>query len=110
MQPEPGDRTSDGAAAADLSSCDREPIHIPGAIQPHGMLFAVIEANGSLVSVSDNVADHAGVLPADPLGQPVASLFDEASNVRLRAALRQGEFAAGPPGPAALPSRRRRRL
>ncbi len=97
MQPEPGDRTSDGAAAADLSSCDREPIHIPGAIQPHGMLFAVIEANGSLVSVSDNVADHAGVLPADPLGQPVASLFDEASNVRLRAALRQGEFAAGPP-------------
>ena len=26
----------------DLSSCDREPIHIPGSIQPHGMLLAVI--------------------------------------------------------------------
>ena len=24
---------------ADLTTCDREPIHIPGSIQPHGVLL-----------------------------------------------------------------------
>jgi chemotaxis family two-component system sensor kinase Cph1 len=28
------------AAPLDLATCDREPIHIPGAIQPHGVLIA----------------------------------------------------------------------
>jgi light-regulated signal transduction histidine kinase (bacteriophytochrome) len=27
----------------DLSACDREPIHVPGAIQPHGVLLALDE-------------------------------------------------------------------
>ncbi len=26
---------------ADLTTCDLEPIHIPGSVQPHGMLFAL---------------------------------------------------------------------
>ena len=26
---------------ANLSTCDREPIHVPGAIQPHGLLLAL---------------------------------------------------------------------
>ena len=25
----------------DLTTCDREPIHVPGAIQPHGVLLAL---------------------------------------------------------------------
>ena len=25
----------------DLTNCEREPIHIPGAIQPHGVLLAL---------------------------------------------------------------------
>ncbi|MGO4122934.1 hypothetical protein AB4Z01_00980 [Inquilinus sp. YAF38] len=28
-------------AKFDLSACDREPIHIPGSIQPHGVLLVV---------------------------------------------------------------------
>ena len=41
----PGSR--DGAAneaqpfVVDLTNCDREPIHIPGSVQPHGALLAV---------------------------------------------------------------------
>src|SRR5271166_5527269 len=27
--------------AADLSNCDKEPIHVPGSIQPHGVLLAL---------------------------------------------------------------------
>ncbi|PZR21605.1 MAG: histidine kinase [Citrobacter freundii] len=32
---------------ADLTNCDREPIHIPGAVQPHGFLLAL--APGTLI-------------------------------------------------------------
>ena len=28
-------------ATVDLTACDREPIHIPGAIQPHGLMLVV---------------------------------------------------------------------
>ena len=28
--------TARGAPPVDLTNCDREPIHVPGAIQPHG--------------------------------------------------------------------------
>ncbi len=33
--------TLETAPALDLTDCDREPIHIPEAIQPHGLLFVV---------------------------------------------------------------------
>ena len=36
-----------------LDNCDREPIHIPGAIQPHGALLA-FDARGVLVVMSAN--------------------------------------------------------
>lgn len=29
------------AESIDLTNCDKEPIHIPGYIQPHGVLIAV---------------------------------------------------------------------
>ena len=37
------------ALALDLSGCTSEPIHIPGAIQPHGAVLAAL-ANGLLVT------------------------------------------------------------
>ena len=35
--------TTAQVSAADLASCDREPIHMPGSIQPHGVLMALSE-------------------------------------------------------------------
>ena len=104
MQAEPADGTRDGAVAVDLSSCDREPIHMPGAIQPHGLLFAFTEASLGLVSVSANVTDLAGHLPTDLLGRPLDSLFDEPSQTRLLNALGQAEPTSGPPVPLCLPA------
>lgn len=46
-----------GRLALDLTECDREPIHIPGAIQPHGYLFVVSETDLRIASVSANVED-----------------------------------------------------
>jgi len=31
------------AQTVDLTNCDEEPIHIPGSIQPHGLLFVLKE-------------------------------------------------------------------
>ena len=43
-----------------LNNCDREPIHIPGAIQPHGYLAAF--ESGELVFASDNLVRRTDLL------------------------------------------------
>jgi two-component system, chemotaxis family, sensor kinase Cph1 len=40
----------------DLTNCDREPIHIPGSIQPHGVLLVLDERNHSVLQASENAA------------------------------------------------------
>ena len=41
---------SGAASSVDLTNCDREPIHVPGSIQPHGFLLALA---GSAVAPAD---------------------------------------------------------
>ncbi|MGR6967963.1 SpoIIE family protein phosphatase [Geodermatophilus sp. URMC 61] len=53
----------------DLSNCEREPIHVPGSIQPRGVLLAVTEPDLVVEQVSENLADLVGVDPADALGR-----------------------------------------
>ena len=43
-------------AQVDLTTCDREPIHIPGSIQPHGVLLVLTEPALTIAQVSENVA------------------------------------------------------
>lgn len=45
----------------DLSNCDREPIHIPGSIQPHGAMLVVDPLSHVIVYASDNIRDYLGV-------------------------------------------------
>jgi light-regulated signal transduction histidine kinase (bacteriophytochrome) len=54
----------------DLTTCDREPIHIPGAIQPHGALIA-LDADHRVRMVSANCADLLGVPADEALGRPI---------------------------------------
>jgi light-regulated signal transduction histidine kinase (bacteriophytochrome) len=58
----------------DLSSCEREPVHIPGAIQPHGALLVLDPIDLRVVGVSDNVERIMGMKPRDLLGRGVAVL------------------------------------
>ena len=51
----------------DLNDCDREPIHIPGTIQPYGVLFA-LAAELKVTQVSENVGDHLPLGVEDVLG------------------------------------------
>ena len=54
MQPPPS------SAELTLDNCDREPIHIPGSIQPHGALLA-FDRLGRLSHASTNVPDMLGI-------------------------------------------------
>ena len=38
----------------DLTNCDREPIHVPGSIQPHGALIVLQEPEMKILQVSAN--------------------------------------------------------
>jgi len=49
------------------TDCAREPIHIPGGIQPHGYLISVDDA-GRMVQVSANLAELAGAPASSLLG------------------------------------------
>ncbi len=45
-------------SSIDLTNCDREPIHIPGAIQPHGVLLVLEEPELVIVQASENARMH----------------------------------------------------
>ncbi len=72
-------------SAADLTNCEQEPIHVPGAIQPHGLLIALDE-HGSVVMASRNcevmlgrpLPDLIGATSRDVLGPGPASTVNRA--------------------------------
>ena len=89
----------------DLTTCDREPIHVPGAVQPHGVLLAADPATGEVAIASASAAALLGRSPQELLGAPLADVLGEAAaaEVLRRAA---GPGAADPlrahlPGTAA---------
>lgn len=51
------ERSTEGELTWALTVCDREPIHIPGSIQPHGVLLAIKVADGSIIRASENAAE-----------------------------------------------------
>lgn len=59
----------------DLTNCDREPIHIPGLIQPHGVLLVLQEPELKIVQVSSNTFELLGRYPQDLLGKPLLTLL-----------------------------------
>lgn len=71
----------------DLTNCDREPIHLSGAIQPHGVLLGVAESDLNVQRVSANTRAHLGVEPSGLLGAPLSQALGEEAAERLRVAL-----------------------
>jgi two-component system, chemotaxis family, sensor kinase Cph1 len=80
---------TDERGVVDLTNCDREPIHIPGAIQSYGVLLVLTEPALTVAQVSDNVGDHFPLGVESILGQPLSVLLDPASVDKVRAALRE---------------------
>ncbi len=83
--------TQTWSAPVDLDNCAAEPIHIPGAIQPHGVLLAVTEPDLLVALTSTNVGTWFGAAPIAPIGQPLAALIGAANRDAIDAA-RQGDW------------------
>lgn len=59
----------------DLSLCDREPISIPGSIQPHGFLVSLLADSLEVIQVSDNVSSFIGKPAQECLGKDLAFML-----------------------------------
>jgi light-regulated signal transduction histidine kinase (bacteriophytochrome) len=58
-----------------IDNCAHEPIHIPGSIQPHGLLLAISPDSGVIRYCSANTGRYLDKQPADVLGQPLAAIL-----------------------------------
>ena len=85
---------TDIAFKADLTNCEREPIHVPGAIQPFGFLIAVT-ADWMVARASANCAEFISRVPESLLNQPLLSVFAEKAvhAIRNRVTLLRGPDA-----------------
>jgi light-regulated signal transduction histidine kinase (bacteriophytochrome) len=64
----------DAALEAALADCAREPIRIPGAIQPHGVLLTLSGEPLCVEQVSANCAKVLGLDSSELLGKPLSHL------------------------------------
>ncbi|BCL37254.1 ATP-binding protein [Nostoc sp. MS1] len=60
----------------DLTNCDQEPIHIPGLVQPHGVILVLQDPSLKIIQVSSNSQEIIGQKPDKLLGKPLSYLLD----------------------------------
>lgn len=63
-------------SAINLTNCDREPIHIPQSIQPHGILFVLSEPELNIEQISNNTEAVIGIKFDRLLNQNIATLLN----------------------------------
>lgn len=83
------------AKNVDLSSCDRELVQYPDAIQPHGALLAVDEQSELILHASANCARFVGKPPEALIGATLAAVLG-ASSRELVASLHRMPLDSGP--------------
>ncbi|YAF94072.1 MAG: ATP-binding protein [Nodularia sp. CChRGM 3473] len=76
----------------DLSNCNKEPIHIPGSIQPHGVLLALKEADLTILQISNNTFDLIGLKPEDLVNKNLNYLLDSDQINLLKNSLTQDDL------------------
>lgn len=78
----------------DLTNCDREPIHLLGAIQPIGFLLA-LSSDWMVMRCSQNISEFFAVSTDEIIGEPVSKIFgpEAIHTLRNRLALLRGEDA-----------------
>jgi len=84
------------APLPDLTQCEAEPIHIPGAIQPHGVLLALYGASLDITQASANASTLLGLAAADLAGCELATLGPGLAEALREALARYRELPAVP--------------
>jgi light-regulated signal transduction histidine kinase (bacteriophytochrome) len=77
---------------ADPIRCESEPIHIPGAIQPHGFLLAIRQDTKCVQHISANLPALLNAAADDILGQPLSAIIDSKAFSVIEKALAQADF------------------
>ncbi len=77
---------------ADLTNCDREPIHIPGAILPHGAMLVLEERNLRVRQAAGDTERLLGRPISALLSRPLADLFSVEQISRLKALSQEMEL------------------
>lgn len=72
---------------ADLTTCDREPIHIPGSIQPHGVLLVLDRQTLTVEQVAGDTTSLLGIGLERIVGTLVSVLFDAETHAFVKAQL-----------------------
>jgi two-component system, chemotaxis family, sensor kinase Cph1 len=90
------DASATGADPVDLTNCDREPIHIPGAVQPHGVLLALSEPGLEITQVSENAERLLCIPVGSLLGGRLALLLGEQQMATLRRSLAGDDLNENP--------------
>lgn len=78
MTPSPTDTPSEVPADGPTDvvlDCADEPIRIPGSVQPHGVLLAVVTGSTEVVVASGSAREHLGRAAEDLLGMRLEELF-----------------------------------
>jgi diguanylate cyclase (GGDEF)-like protein/PAS domain S-box-containing protein len=75
------------APLPDLTTCEREPIHTPGHIQPCGVLLATSPGSRAISHVSANCASAIGLSAWQILGTDLCELVGAAAFATMQAAL-----------------------
>ncbi|GLH80571.1 signal transduction histidine kinase [Bradyrhizobium sp. SSBR45G] len=75
-----------------LTNCDREPIHVPGHVQPFGFLLALV-SDFTICMASENAPDYLGGDLGALLQRPLAAVFSAAGIAAIRARV---DYLSGP--------------
>ena len=86
----------------DTSICEQEPIHAPGAIQPHGALLVVDAESRQVTHASANLQALLDLTPAEALGRPLSEAIGAPAAEALLDAGRGATPVATPRGPYLL--------
>jgi chemotaxis family two-component system sensor kinase Cph1 len=70
-----------------LERCAQEPIHVPGAIQPHGVLLALDGPEPRVTTISDNAGQWLGIEARRLVGAPIEVAIGAPAAATVRKAL-----------------------
>ncbi len=76
----------------DLTNCDREPIHIPGSVQPFGFLLALL-SDFNICMASENASDFLGIEVSALLQRPIDDVFSAEAITAIRTRV---DYLSGP--------------
>ncbi|MFM9849060.1 MAG: HWE histidine kinase domain-containing protein [Hyphomicrobiaceae bacterium] len=75
------------AQIVDLTNCDREPIHVPGSVQAHGVLLVCAGTDRRIEHASANTRFMLGEGPEHLLGKSLSTVIGTAASAALTNAL-----------------------